>query len=248
MLCHHVAMPSRDNFCPVAKAVETVGDRWSLLVVREMLRGVRHFNELERSIPGISRSILSMRLKELEHEGLAVRRSGSSRVATEYVLTDTGRDLGQVLAALSGWAERWFIPRAEASELDPDGLMQWIWRHVDLNALPPHRVVIAFNLLSSPPRRFWLVLKPGDVALCPDHPGFEEDLEVTAAPRALYRLVLGHLSLEEALDAGSVQVEGATPMVRALPGWLWIRRRSGPSADDWVRRLSPMRVVGQATS
>jgi DNA-binding HxlR family transcriptional regulator len=231
-------MPSRDDFCPVAKAVETVGDRWSLLVVREMLRGVRHFNELERSIPGISRSILSRRLKELEQEGLITRRPGTNRVTTEYQLTDTGRDVEPVLAALAGWSERWFIPQAEAIEVDPDGLMQWIWRHVQLDTLPSSRVVIAFNVLSSPPRQFWLVLKPGDVALCPEHPGFDEDLEVTAHPTALYQLILGRVSLGQAIEAGTVQVDGPAHLVRSLPAWLWLRPIGRASKNEAQRHLA----------
>jgi DNA-binding HxlR family transcriptional regulator len=213
-------MPSRDDYCPIAKAVEIVGDRWSLLIVRETLRGVSHFNELERSIPGIARSILSRRLKELEHKGLVTRRTGSSRVETEYGLTDAGRDLANVLGPLAGWAERWFIPRGEAVDVDPDGLMQWIWRHVDLQALPQERVVIAFTLLSSPIRTFWLVLKAGDVALCPDNPGFEDDLDVTAHPPALYELVLGRLSLRQAIASGRIRVEGPPRLIRSLPAWL----------------------------
>jgi hypothetical protein len=144
-------------------------------------------------------------------------------VSTEYLLTDAGRDLGSVLGSMSGWAERWFIPKAEATEVDPDGLMQWIWRHIDLAALPTFRVVIAFSLLSTPPRRFWLVLKPGDVALCPDHPGFEEDLEVTAAPSALYAFILGRMSLGQAIADGSIRVDGPSRLVRSLPQWLWVR-------------------------
>lgn len=82
--------------------------------------------------------------------------------------------------------------------------------------------MIAFNVLSSPARRFWLVLKPGDVALCSDHPGFEEDLEITAQPLAVYQVILGQLSLTQAIETGIVQVDGPNPLVRSLPRWLWI--------------------------
>jgi hypothetical protein len=107
--------------------------------------------------------------------------------------------------------------------------MQWIWRHVDLDTLPKDRVVIAFTLLSSPIRRFWLVLKPGDVAVCPENPGFDEDIEVTAEPRALYEVIMGRRDFRQALDAGTISVDGPPRLVRLLPRWLWIRP-SGPPA------------------
>lgn len=67
-------MKTSDDYCPVAKSVEVLGDRWCLLLVREMLRGVDRFNELERSIPGISRSVLAQRLRHLEREGVVDRQ------------------------------------------------------------------------------------------------------------------------------------------------------------------------------
>lgn len=222
-------MPSRDDFCPVAKTVSLVGDQWSLLVVREMLRGVRHFNQLSRSVPGISRSILARRLKALEGAGLVRRTAGRSRVLTEYQLTAAGRDLGRVVGSLAEWGLRWLIPEAEPVEIDPDGLMQWIWRHVELGELPRERVVVAFEVLAQPPRRFWLVVRDGDVALCPEHPGFDEDLEVRADPRALYRLVLAQTSLHEAIDRGVVEVNGPPELVRSLARWLRLRTQVSPT-------------------
>jgi DNA-binding HxlR family transcriptional regulator len=212
-------MPSRDEYCPVAKSVEVLGDRWCLLLVREMLRGVHHFNEMERSVPGISRSTLAQRLRHLEREGIAQRRVGPHGRATEYLLTAAGRELGAVVGALNDWGARWRVPDARPAALDPDGLMLWIRRHVVLDLLPAHRVVVGFRLRARQPRSYWLVLEPGEVSLCPEHPGFQEDLQVTADPAELYRLFLGTLSLTAARDDGSVRVDGPPSLVRALPRW-----------------------------
>jgi DNA-binding HxlR family transcriptional regulator len=229
-------MPSRDEYCPVAKSVEVLGDRWCLLLVRELLRGVRHFNELERSVPGISRSILAQRLRHLEREGVAQRRVGPDGHATEYLLTDAGRELGSVVGALNDWGVRWRIPDAQPAQLDPDGLMLWIRRHVVLDHLPPRRVVIGFQLRvkgEAPGRRsYWLVLQPGEASLCPEHPGFEEDLRITSDPAALYRLFLGRVSLAAAMDDRGVQLDGPPSLVRALPRWFRLSgsRRAAPAA------------------
>jgi DNA-binding HxlR family transcriptional regulator len=163
-------MKASDDYCPVAKSVEVLGDRWCLLLVRELLRGVGRFNELERSVPGISRSVLAQRLRHLEREGVVDRRIGADGRSTDYRLTDAGYELGAVIGALNDWGVRWRIPDGGPPDLDPDGLMLWVRRHVVLDQLPTRRVVVGFRLRSRGRRSYWLVLQPGEVSLCPEHP------------------------------------------------------------------------------
>jgi DNA-binding HxlR family transcriptional regulator len=216
-------MRSSDDYCPVAKSVEVLGDRWCLLLVREMLRGVDRFNELERSVPGISRSVLAQRLRHLEREGIVDRRVGTDGRATDYRLTDAGWQLGSVVGALNDWGARWRIPDGGPPDLDPDGLMLWVRRHVVLDRLPPDRVVIGFRLLAKDRRAYWLVLQPGEVSLCPEHPGFEENLWITADATILYLVFLGRISLSTAIDDDRFRIDGPPRLVRALPGWFRIR-------------------------
>lgn len=235
-LWHPHRVPTRDQYCPIYRSLDLFGDRWGLLVVREILRGVGRFNELERSLPGISRSTLAGRLRHLEREGIVTRRITGDGRGTEYGPTDAGRDLANVINAVGGWGVRWLIPHRQPSDIDPDGLMQWISRHVMLHELPTKRVVIRFELRGRSRRYFWLVLRIGEASLCPEHPGFPEDVFVLASPADLYRLVVGQLSLEQAMDEGTVRVEGPPAIVRSLPRWL-ILRASGPA----VAAASPRR-------
>ena len=122
----------------MAKSVEVLGDRWCLLLVRELLRGVGRFNELERSVPGISRSVLAQRLRHLEREGVVDRRVGTDGRSIDYRLTDAGYELGAVVGALNDWGVRWRIPDGGPPDLDPDGLMLWVRRHVVLSLCPEH--------------------------------------------------------------------------------------------------------------
>jgi DNA-binding HxlR family transcriptional regulator len=216
-------MRASDDYCPVAKSVEVLGDRWCLLLVREMLRGVNRFNELERSVPGISRSILAQRLRHLEREGIVDRRLGGDGRATDYRLTDAGEELGSVVGALNDWGVRWRIPDGGPPDLDPDGLMLWVRRHVVLDQLPPSRVVIGFRLLARSRRSYWLVLQPGEVSLCPEHPGFEEQLWITTDAATLYLVFLGRISLSTAMDDDRLRVDGPPRLVRALPSWFRLR-------------------------
>ncbi|HEX2294194.1 MAG TPA: winged helix-turn-helix transcriptional regulator [Actinomycetota bacterium] len=221
-------MTSRDQYCPVYRSLDLVGDRWSLLVVREILRGVTRFNELGRSLPGISRSTLVQRLRHLEKERIVHRRSAADAPAAEYELTDAGRDLVGVIESLNDWGTRWLIPDARPSEVDPDGLMLWIGRHVILGELPARRVVLRFELRGRSRRRFWLVLRRGEASLCPEHPGFPEDVFISAPTADLYRLMVGRTSLTQAIEDGIVTVEGPPALVRSLPRWLHLRG-TGPA-------------------
>jgi len=218
---------ARDDYCPIYKSLDLFGDRWGLLLVREIIRGVTRFNELERSLPGISRSTLAQRLRHLEKEGIVERRTNRDGRGTEYGLTEMGGELIGVIKAVGDWGLRWLVPDAQPSELDPDGLMQWISRHVVLGELPAKRVVIRFELRARNRSRFWLVLRTGEASLCPEHPGFTEDLYITATPAELYRLVVGKQSLKQALDDETVRVEGPPRLVRSLPRW-FLLRASGP--------------------
>ena len=216
-------MRGSDDYCPVAKSVEVLGDRWCLLLIREMLRGVDRFNELERSVPGISRSVLVQRLRHLEREGVVDRSVGTDGRTTDYRLTDAGYELGAVVGALNDWGVRWRIPDAGPPGLDPDGLMLWVRRHVALDQLPARRVVIGFRLRARGRRSYWLVLQPGEVSLCPEHPGFEEDLWITAESTTLYLVFLGRIGLSAATDDGALAVDGPPSLVRALPRWFRLR-------------------------
>ncbi len=227
-------MPQRDQYCPVYRSLDLFGDRWGLLVVREILRGVTRFNELERSLPGISRSTLAQRLRHLEKEGIVERRTSEGR-ATEYRATEAGHDLVHVINAVGDWGVRWLVPQARPSEISPEGLMQWISRHVMLHELPSQRVVIRFEVRDRGRRSFWLVLRTGEVSLCPEHPGFPEDLVVTASTPNLYRLVVGQRSLELSMAEGSVRVDGPPALVRSLPRW-FILRASGPPIESGTPR------------
>jgi DNA-binding HxlR family transcriptional regulator len=223
-------MPARDEYCPLTRSLDLFGDRWGLLVVRELLRGVSRFNELERSLPGISRSTLAQRLRHLEREAIVERRVVADGRGTTYRLTGAGHDLGRVLDAMGAWGVRWLVPHKRASEIAPDGLMQWVRRHVVLRELPTSRAVIRFELLGRSRRFYWMILRTGEASLCPEHPGFEEDLFVTAHPIDLYRLVVGQQSLAQAMDEGVVRVEGPPVLVRSLPRWFLLRAAGPPIA------------------
>ena|SRR5206468_4065383 len=108
-------MPKRyGQPCPVAKSLEVIGDRWTLLIVRDLLPGTRRFQDLQAGLAGIAPNILSDRLKLMEEHGLVTRRLYSAHPPrAEYELTDRGKDLGLVIGALAAWGTRHVYRRAQ---------------------------------------------------------------------------------------------------------------------------------------
>jgi DNA-binding HxlR family transcriptional regulator len=209
---------SHGQYCPVAKAAETLGDRWSLLLVRELLYGVSGFNEFERNLPGISRSVLAERLRRLERSGVVQRNVDHNGRTAGYFLTPEGRELDHVVQVLGDWAARWVLRDPQPLELDPDLVMLWISRHINVDRLPPSRVVVEFAL-SGCARRYWLVLQPDEVSLCLRHPGFDPDLVFSADLETLYRVYMGRVLLTEALQMQTVRIDGPPSLVRQAPRW-----------------------------
>lgn len=206
------------QYCPIARGAEVLGDRWTLLIVREMLHGVCRFNELERCLPGISRSVLAQRLRHLQRLGLVAHDDGSQHGA-EYHLSPAGRDLRPVLQALGDWAATWAFGEPDPAELDPDLVVRWISRHLARDRLPRRRVVIAFEVLARPTRWYWLVIEAEDVSICRHDPGFPPDVTIRGDTETLYRIYLGEVTIERALRAGRLELSGPGAVLRQAPTW-----------------------------
>lgn len=196
------------QFCTVARGAEILCERWTPLVVRELLCGSRRFNDLHRGVPRMSTSLLAHRLQTLESAGV-LRRTAVGKV-WEYSLTDAGEELRPIVMALGHWGARWIGSRLRADELDAGFLMWDIRRFVHLDECPPHPVVIHFQLPDARKgeRSWWLVIEDGVADLCRDDPGRELTLVVIASVRALTEIWSGDLTPAEALASGAVQVDG----------------------------------------
>lgn len=210
---------SYHQFCPVAKAMELLDERWTMLILRELVSGSERFNELRRGVPRMSPTLLSKRLHQLTRAGLIekVVEGGDVR----YHLTAAGLELRPVIEAIGTWGVRW-IGEIGDTDLDPKLLLWDMHRHVDHEALPPQRTVIHFRFPDAPAggRRWWLVLTPADADVCDVDPGFPITLTVTSRLRPLVDVWLGQLTWTDALRRGDVAVEGPEALRRDLPRWL----------------------------
>lgn len=211
------------QYCPVARAAEILAERWTPLVVRELLFGSTRFNDLKRGVPRMSTALLSRRLKELERAGIVERKLPAAGRGYEYHLTQAGRELFPLVEGMGLWAQRWVRDDLTADEnLDPVPLMWDIRRSVTSEGIPvDRRFVVAFQLSGIPSNRsrYWLVFEHGEVDLCMKNPGFDVDLYVSAHVRTLAQVWLGHLSLDKALREALLRLEGARRDVAAFRNW-----------------------------
>ena len=213
-------MQQYGQYCPVARALEVVGDRWSLLILREMLAGSSHFNEIERGLPGISRAVLSQRLRMLEDGGVVRRKRGDAASGRGYELTAAGRELRPVVDSLHEWGARWAFDDPRPAELDPAWLLTSLARSIRPGAIPAKRVVVEFRFKGGRRPYVWLLLNPGEEPdVCLKHPGFETDLIVDADTDAFFRICFGRMSQREAESRGSIRCDGNTALWQAFPSW-----------------------------
>ena len=212
-------MTSYGQFCPLAKAMEVLDERWTMLVVRELLAGSTQFNDLRRGVPKMSPTLLSKRLRALERAGVVRRSTEGGRV--RYTLTQAGRELQGVVEALGAWGIRW-IAEVGDEDLDPHLLLWDMRRTVPVDAWPRSRTVLAFRFddVSAPAAHWWLVVDGGEVDVCDRDPGYDVTATLTASLRALTRVWRGDVSWADAVRDGAVTVHGATEVRRAVPDWL----------------------------
>ena len=211
-------MKSYGQFCSVARTLDLLGERWTLLVVRELLSGSRRFGEVQRGIPRISRTMLSARFRELVDAGVIERLEGTG--GPEYRLTAAGAELGAVVREIGAWGQRWLSRELRPSELDARALIWDIHRRVRRDALPPKPLVVRIELtdVRGPAARHYLLLRRSEVSLCSTNPGFPEELCIRGDRRTLIGWWRGDLTLRQA-HAGGLVLEGRREWIRAVPGW-----------------------------
>ena len=214
-------MRNYGQYCPIARASEILAERWSIIILRNILIGCQTFNEIANGAPGLSRGLLSRRLRELERAGVIEIRPKPDGPGSIYEPTQAGRELSDVMVAIQNWGSKW-------AELTPEhahpGVVLWGWvaAYLDRDRLPERRVLVRFDYptLSGPGRHGWLLIERGDAELCERYPGGQEELIVVINdPLAFARWHLGDLEWDDALRSGAVEVTGSTDLVRALPTW-----------------------------
>ena len=201
------------QFCPLAMAAEILAERWTPLVVREILCGSMRFNDIQRGVPRMSSALLSKRLKDLEHSGIVYRQPAPEGRGSIYRLTQAGQELFPILLDMGNWGQRWKrAGTVDDKNLDPDLLMWDMHRRIDKSPIPAdRRFVIQFQFagMRATRRLYWLMFMQNEVEICWKHPGFEVDLYVSCPLRTLTAIWLGHESMDSVLRRDELQLDGS---------------------------------------
>ena len=212
-------MKTYGQFCPVAKAAEIFAERWTPLIIRELLMGSRKFSELEIGMAHIPRSLLTQRLRALEDAGVVIRETIGNSKRAEYHLTAAGAELYEVVKALGDWGQKWVNHNIGANDVDPALLVWDMHRRVNIERLPEKRVVVQLDFHGAAKGTYWLILERPEPSACMQDPGLEVDLFLSTDTIALHRAWMGMASFAACVDDGLIELNGLTDYVKAFPGW-----------------------------
>lgn len=213
------------QFCPIARSSELLAERWTPVIVRNLLNGCRTFNEIRQGAPGIPTAVLTQRLQTLERSGVLVRTPKPTGRGATYELTEMGHALAPVLEALGQWGARWL--EIEPHHLDPAYILWATVKLVDVDAIPEGTTTVRVHLTDHPTNSYWMLLRRPHAELCTRGLGLAEDLLCTTDSHTLVQLHLRQTSYPAALRSGRLLLEGPAPLRRKFAGWF----KSSPFAD-----------------
>jgi len=218
-----MSIKSYGLFCPLAMACEIIEPRWTLLILLEMAAGATRFNDIRRGVPGISPTLLSKRLKELERNKLIERLEDTTKSTVDYVRTPMGIGLEPALRMLGKWAYQNIEAEVALDELRPGYLMWNLRRKIDPFALPDRRVVVRFHFtdLKENDATYWLIARPGmPVDLCVIDPGFDIDCFVEADSKAIASVWMGYSSWQAEISDDRIFLSGDVRLTKTIDRWL----------------------------
>ncbi len=214
-------MKSYGQFCPVAKAAELFCERWTALILRDLVLGSTRFSELQRGVPLMSPTLLSRRLKQLEAEGIVERRPAKRGRGATYHLTPAGEEFAPLVEALGVWGQRWSRRELVEGEMDI-GLLIWgLERSVDANAFGGTRAVVQVSFTDQPTGKtnWWFLNQDGACELCVSDPGFGIDLHLASTLADMIYIYRGDLPLSRAVASDRLEVTGTAAIRRRLVAW-----------------------------
>lgn len=209
------------QFCPVAKAAEILGERWTILIVRELLMGGRRFGELQRGLGDISPALLTARLKSFEAHGLVVRRQIAGQRGFEYCPTEACEALRPVVVGLGEWGLCWARSALTEDDFDLEFLMFYLERSIDPDKLPGGRATIRFKFTDAAGHsEWWLLVAEGKVDVCLVEPGRDVDVWFTTTVRTMHDVWMGDRSYRDAILAEDLVIAGDPALTRRVSTWL----------------------------
>jgi DNA-binding HxlR family transcriptional regulator len=211
-------MRTYGQYCPIARGAEIFAKRWTPVIIRNLYLGCGNFGEILEGAPGLSRTLLSERLKQLQRLSIVESTPSPLGRGRHYKLTPAGNDLFKVCTSLGEWGARWLEIAPE--HLDPFVALWSMCNALHRDRLPDRRVVIRFDFTRRHRSElYWLLIDHGETEICKKFPGFDEDLYITAEAEAFVKWHAGQLTWAAATRDRLIQLRGPSWLVRAFPTW-----------------------------
>jgi DNA-binding HxlR family transcriptional regulator len=209
------------QFCPIAKATEILGEKWTLLIIRELLMGGTRFSELQRGLSLISPTMLSKRLDSLEEHGLVMKKKIPNQKGYEYFPTKSCNDLLPIIKSLGDWGMRWARSNLTERDYDVQLLMLYLKRSIVPENLAGNETVVRFHFtdIKDYPD-WWLVARGEDVDICVNDPGRDVDVYFTSSVKVMADIWMGESSYRKAVNEGLLKLVGPSALTNNVTTWM----------------------------
>ncbi|MEP3276160.1 MAG: helix-turn-helix domain-containing protein [Stappiaceae bacterium] len=209
------------QFCPIAKASELIGEKWTVLIIREILMGGNRFSELQRGLGTISPTLLTRRLADLETNGLIYRKTISGQRGHEYYPTEACKQLQPVLLSLGNWGLTWAHENLQTYDYDVELLLIYLERSIQTDKLPPSETIIQFSFSDMIEKaNWWLIAENGSVEACDKDPGKDIDVYFHTTVKTMTDIWMKKISYREAKKAGELSITGNSYLAEHVSSWM----------------------------
>ena len=209
------------QFCPIAKATEVLGEKWTILILRELLMGSSRFNELQRGLSMISPAVLSKRLSTLAEYGLIVKRKLQGQKGYEYLPTKSAEELLPIFIDLGNWGMRWTREHLTNNDFDVDFLMIYLQRSIQPDMLPGKETVIKFHFTDIKQQSDWWILVNGrEIDVCTIDPAKEPDIYFACTVKCLSDIWMGETTYRKEIRAGNLKLVGPGALTKNVSNWM----------------------------
>ncbi|MDH5395545.1 MAG: winged helix-turn-helix transcriptional regulator [Gammaproteobacteria bacterium] len=209
------------QFCPIAKATEILGEKWTILIIRELIMGSSRFNDLQRGLSLISPTLLSKRLESLAEQGLILKKKIPGQKGFEYFATESCKELLPIIIGMGEWGMRWARSNLTEKDYDVELLMLYLKRSIVPEKLVGTETVIRFKFtdIKEYPD-WWLVVINNDLDLCVKDPGKDVDVYFTSTVKTLADIWMGDCSYKKAQNQGLLKIVGNKQLTNNITSWL----------------------------
>lgn len=209
------------QFCPIAKTTEILGEKWTILILRELLMGSTRFNELQRGLSMISPALLSKRLTSLDEYGLIVKKKIQGQKGYEYLPTPAAKELLPIFIELGNWGMRWTRQHLTELDFDVDFLMLYLQRSILPEQIPGGRATIRFQFTDTNAHPDWWVMVNGDIIdVCTNDPCREVDVYFTCTVKCLSEIWMGETTYKKEIRAGNLKLVGHKSLTKDVTSWM----------------------------